>query len=79
MNDDWTTPTGEHLRDDFADECTPAPDLLPRTDDADAHLLDAFFHEMALDASNDLTRNTCEEQTADDALVAWGVELMRGR
>lgn len=76
MNDDWSTPTGEHLRGDYTDECTPVPDLLPSTDDADARLLDAFLHELAVDASNDLAPNIADEQDQDDELMSWTSEMI---
>lgn len=76
MTDDRSTPTGEHLRDDYTDEPTPVPDLLPRTDDADVRLLDAFLHELSVDASNDLALNTADEQDQDDELMSWASEMI---
>ena len=63
MTDDWSTPTGERMPFEVGnDDATPDSDLLLAVEERDLRLLDAFFHELALDASNDPTPNTPEEQ-----------------
>ena len=77
MTDEWSTPTGEYARGEAAtDDATPDLDLLHGVEDRDLAILDVFFHELALEASNDPTPNTPEEQAEDDALMAWAEKLM---
>jgi hypothetical protein len=77
MTDDWSTPTGEYARGESApDDPTPDLDVFDGVGERDLRILDAFFHELALDASNDPTPNTPEEQAEDDALMAWAERLM---
>ncbi|MCA9674152.1 MAG: hypothetical protein KC464_03840 [Myxococcales bacterium] len=80
MTDDWSTPTGERMPFEVGnDDATPDSDLLLAVEERDLRLLDAFFHELALDASNDPTPNTPEEQAEDDAMMAWAQRLMATR
>lgn len=77
MTDDWSTPTGEYDRFEATNEdTTPDSDLLLSVEERDLRILDAFFHELAMDASTDPTPNTPEEQAEDDALMAWAHEMM---
>lgn len=76
MTDDWSTPTGENERIIKAAADDWASDPLRHDEEQDEEMLDAFFHELALEASNDPTPNTPEEQAEDDALMAWARQLM---
>lgn len=77
MTDDWSTPTGEYVRAELTtDDTTPDSEFLISVEERDLRILDAFFHELAMDASNDPTPNTPEEQAEDDELMAWAQQLM---
>jgi len=77
MTDDWSTPTAEHVRiDATTEDATPDRELLQGVVARDLRILDAFFHELALEASNDPTPNSPEEQAEDDVLMAWAQQLM---
>ncbi len=78
MTDDWSTPTGENdlIVEPALDEATSDLDQFDDVEERNEQMLDAFFHELALEASNDPTPNTPEEQAEDDALMAWAERLM---
>jgi len=77
MTDDWSTPTGEYVRGEAAiNDATPDLDLLQGVEERDLRILDALFHELALEAAKDPTPNTPEEQAEDDKLMAWAEQLM---
>lgn len=75
MTDDWSTPTGENDRIVEPSDDANA-DVLHHDEEQDERMLDAFFHEIALEASNDPTPNTPDEQAEDDALMAWAERLI---
>jgi hypothetical protein len=74
--------TNDHCSPRMPARGTPATGVVidgPRADDfdpalkvteSDLRLLDAYYHERAIDASEDPRPNTEEEQAADDALLA---------
>lgn len=80
MSDDWTDPTGEH--EVFADVPTTehlleGRDALTRVLDLegvseqDIRIVDAFFQELAMDASEDPSPPTAEEQENIDAITSF--------
>lgn len=80
MTDEWCPPSGEHSipkdvetvtanHNDAAQSAT-CGDLVLGVSEADFRLVDAFFYELALDASNDPSPPTREEQAANAALAA---------
>lgn len=87
MNDDWSDTTSE--REPFADiptqEYIPEDrDALPRVVDLDGvserdvRLVDAFFQELALDASEDPAPAYAEEQQEVDAIADFVGRLTSG-
>ena len=85
MSDRWTSPTVERVRspvevktvDEIAPE-RPEPDGVDPAlgvSEADLNLLDALYHQLALDAAEDPRPNTPEED-ADDA---WLMARARAR
>ena len=85
MTDDWSEPTGEH--EPFADTPTKeyvADPLLRVVDldgvsEQDIRIVDAFFQELALDASEDPSPPTAEEQENIDAIAAFVDKLTSAR
>lgn len=83
MNDDWSDTTGERAFADIPTQEYVPEDraALPRVVDLDGvserdvRIVDAFFHELALDASEDPSTPTPEEQ-ADIDLIASFVERL---
>ena len=80
MTDDWSEPTGEH--EPFADIPTQEyipddPEALPRVVDLegvserDVRIVDAFFQELALDASEDPSPPGVDEQAEVDGIEAF--------
>jgi hypothetical protein len=75
----WTSPTVEHDRSSVeiktVDEVAPAQpggegvDPVLGVSEADLDLLDAFYHQLALDASQDPRPNTPEEDADDEWLM----------
>lgn len=87
MNDDWTETTDE--REPFANiptqEYVPEDrDALPRVVDLegvserDVRIVDAFFHELALEASEDPATPTLEEQDELDSIDSFVRRLTSG-
>ena len=75
MSDDWTTGTGEYalppIKAKVGEEAAPSgPDLIRDVDERDLNLLDAFYHQLALDASADPRPNTAQEEEDDAWLLA---------
>ncbi|KAB2899469.1 MAG: hypothetical protein F9K40_10255 [Kofleriaceae bacterium] len=79
MRDDWSTPTDEFdFARRFSEPATPPlPEQLAANDDNDPMLgvtsgelriVDAFFHELALEAAEDASPPTAAEQLAIDDL-----------
>jgi len=82
MTDDWTTPTGEYEQQGretstatsatrsggrrHGDAIDPALDVTS----AELRIVDAFFHELALEAAEDPSPPTPREQLAIDNLRA---------
>jgi hypothetical protein len=85
MSDRWRSPTVEHSRSPI--EVKPVDEVAPASpgadgvepvlgvSEADLNLLDAFYHQLALDASQDPRPNTPEEDEDD----AWLMERARQR
>lgn len=80
MNDDWTEPTGE--REPFADTPTQehvleGRDALARlldlegVSEQDIRIVDAYFQELALEASEDDSPPTPAEQEDLDAIASF--------
>ena len=73
MTDDWSPPTGEHEQPHRDPAERTGPSLRPHDDDIEAGLgvtgselrvVDAFFHELALEAAANPRAPTHEEQAA---------------
>jgi hypothetical protein len=73
MTDDWSPPTGEHEQPHRDPADRTGPSLRPLDGDIEADLgvtagelriVDAFFHELALEAAADPRPPTPEEQEA---------------
>lgn len=80
MSDDWTTGTGEYdrpaLKVKGGEEAPPSgADPLLDIDERDLNVLDAYYHQLALDASADPRPNTAAEAEDD----AWLMERARQR
>jgi hypothetical protein len=75
MTDEWCPSSGEHsmLTKDVTSNADAAhsadADLALGVSEADIRLVDAFYHEVALEASNDRAPATHEEQAANAALA----------
>src|SRR5262245_5213252 len=81
MSDDWTTGTGEYARPLIkakgAEETAPSgPDPMLDIDERDLNVLDAYYHQLALDASADPRPNTAVEDEDDAWLVARARQRM---
>ena len=87
MNDDWSEPTGEHepwtipgpANDVGAPRDADPIGVLVALDgvpERDARMVDAFFQQLALDASEDRSPPTPEEQENIDAIAAFTERLM---
>lgn len=84
MIDDWSTPTAEHDRLGVTprnDERAPTPppdDALPviGTSEEDLRVLDAYYHHLALDASEDPSPPTAAEQAQLDTIRAHNDRLL---
>lgn len=79
MNDDWSDTTGERAFADIPTQEYVPEDrgALPRVVDLDGvserdvRVVDAFFYELALDASEDPATPTLEEEQELDAIAAF--------
>lgn len=75
MNDDWCPPTDEHdvpgNLDAVPSVATPDQvDPVLGISEGDVRVVDAFYHELALDASKDPSPLTAEEEAAELRMVA---------